>query len=324
MRPSGDPPLFGGLMTALVTPYRGEAIDFEALGELANWQIDQGAQGLVACGTTGESPTLSHPEWAAVIRLCVEVSNGRVPVIAGSGTNDTRRTVELTREAGRLGADGALVVTPYYSRPNQEGLFRHFESVAQSAELPIIIYNVPSRTAVDIRIETLDRLAYLPGIVGIKDASGDPTRVNTMAVRFGNRFTQLSGHDRSMLAFMMTGGDGAISVVSNIAPMLTAATFGAVRRGDYLEARRINAHLSPLVEALELEANPCPVKFALHCARGYSPAVRLPLVEVSESTAERIRAAMADVNALAIDTSLVAERSLAPSRSGQASPMPTA
>jgi len=312
MKPSGDPPLFGGLMTALVTPYRGEAIAFDALAELANWQIDQGVQGLVACGTTGEAPTLSHPEWAAVIRLCVEVSNGRVPVIAGSGPNDTRRTVELTREAARLGADGALVVTPYYSRPSQEGLFRHFESVAQAAELPIIIYNVPSRTAVDIRIETLDRLAHLPGLVGVKDASGDPTRASTMAVRFGDRFTQLSGHDRSMLAFMATGGDGAISVVSNVAPMLTAAMIGAVRKSAYLEARRINAHLFPLIEALELESNPCPVKFALHCARGYSPAVRLPLVEVTEGTAARIRAAAAEIDSLEIDTSLVAERSLVP------------
>lgn len=205
-----------------------------------------------------------------------------------------------------------MVVTPYYSRPSQEGLFRHFESVAQAAELPIIIYNVPSRTAVDIKIETLDRLAHLPGLVGVKDASGDPTRVSTMAVRFGDRFTQLSGHDRSMLAFMATGGDGAISVVSNVAPMLTAAMIGAVRKSAYLEARRINAHLFPLIEALELESNPCPIKLALHCARGYSPAVRLPLVEVSDGTAARIRATVAEIDSLEIDTSLVAERSLVP------------
>ncbi|ACI91321.1 dihydrodipicolinate synthase [Afipia carboxidovorans OM5] len=171
---------------------------------------------------------------------------------------------------------------------------------------------MPSRTAVDIRVETLDRLARLPGLVGIKDASGDPTRVSAMAFRFGDRFTQLSGQDRSMLAFMTTGGDGAISVVSNVAPMLTAAMVGAVRKSAYLEARRINAHLFPLIEALELESNPCPIKCALHCARGYSPAVRLPLVEVTEATLARVRAAVAEIDTLAIDTCLLAERSLVP------------
>lgn len=306
------PPLLGDMMTALVTPFCESKVDFDALAELVDWQIDQGAQGLVACGTTAESPTLSQTEWVDAIRLCVEVSGGRVPVLAGSGTNDTKRTVELTREAARLGADGALVVTPYYNRPSQEGLFRHFESVARAADLPVVLYNVPSRTAVDIGMSTLERLAELPTIVGIKDATGDLTRVSATVARLGDRFIQLSGHDRSMLGFMAVGGDGAISVVSNVAPMLSAAMMGALRRSNLLEARRIHAHLLPLLEALELETNPGSVKFALHCARGYSPSVRLPLVEVEHETALKIRDAVSVIGSLAIDTSLVGPQLFAP------------
>lgn len=305
MIPEAECSLIGGLMTALVTPFREEKVDFEALAELVEWQIDQGVQGLVACGTTAESPTLSYSEWLDVIRLCVKISSGRVPVIAGSGTNDTRRTMELTREVARLGADAALVVTPYYNRPSQEGLFQHFKAVEQAADLPIILYNVPSRTAVDISMATLERLAELPGIVGVKDATGDLTRVSAIAARLGSRFTQLCGHDRTMLAFMAAGGDGAISVISNVAPMLSAAMMGAQRRGDLIEARRIHAQLLPLLEALELETNPGPIKFALSCTRGYSPSVRLPLAEVADDTARKIRDAVAIIDELAIDTSLV-------------------
>lgn len=295
------PVLFRGMMTALITPFCGDKVDFAALADLVDWQIDQGVQGIVACGTTAESPTLSHAEWTEVIGLCVKVAGGRVPVIAGSGTNDTRRTIELTNEAARLGVDGALVVTPYYNRPSQEGLFRHFQSVERSTDLPILIYNVPSRTAVDLGLATLERLVALPGIVGLKDATGDLTRVGATAARFGDRFIQLSGHDRSMLGFVAAGGDGAISVISNVAPMASAAMIGALCRGDLMQARRIHARLLPLLEALELDINPGPIKFALHCLRGTSPHMRLPMVEVEEATALKIRDAVARLDTLAID-----------------------
>lgn len=293
MRRKGKPPLFGGLMTALVTPFRGEMIDFNALEELVEWQINQGVQGIVACGTTAEAPTLSREERADVIRLCIQVARGRVPIVVGTGTNDTRSTVELTAEAARLGAGGALVVTPYYNRPNPEGLFRHFESVGRSASIPVIIYNVPSRTSVDIGIDTLERLASLPGIVAIKDSTGDLARVREMVARLGNRFTHLSGQDCSMAAFMAAGGEGAISVVSNVAPSMSAALIAAFLRKDHVAGWRIHARLQPLLSALELECNPAPVKYALHCARGYAPSLRLPLVEVTPATAATIREAVA-------------------------------
>lgn len=293
MKRKSEPPIFSGLITALVTPFQGDRIDFEALAELVEWQIGQGVEGLVACGTTAESPTLSASEWADVIRLCVDVSRGRAPVIAGSGTNDTRRTIELTREAARLGADGALVVTPYYNRPGQEGLFRHFDAVSRCTELPIILYNVPARTAVDLSVDTLERLAGSPGIVGIKDATGDLARVRETVARLGRRFTLLSGNDRSTPGFMAAGGDGAISVISNVAPRLCAAMIFAIRQNDPVEARRIQALLRPLQEALELETNPGPVKYALHCTRGCASSVRLPLVEVADDTALKIREAIA-------------------------------
>ena len=295
--------LLGGMMTALITPFRDDKVDFDALADLVDWQIEQGVQGLVVCGTTGESPTLSHSEWTDAIRLCVEAAGGRVSVVAGSGTNDTRRTIDLTNEAARLGADAALVVTPYYNKPSQEGLFRHFESVGRSGDLPIILYNVPSRTAVDIGLGTLERLAEVPGVVGLKDATGEPARVGATAARFGDRFIQLSGHDRSMQDFVAAGGDGAISVIANVAPALSTAMIGAMRHGDLRQARCIHAHLVPLLEALELEVNPSPIKFALHCARGYSPAVRLPMVEVAEATALKIRNALIEVRG--IDTPLL-------------------
>lgn len=293
----------GGVMTALITPFRDGRVDLDALADLVDWQIGQGALGLVACGTTGESPTLSHSEWKEAIRLCVDVAGGRVPVIAGSGVNDTRHTIVLTHEAARLGADAALVVTPYYNRPSQEGLFRHFDAVERSVDLPIVVYNVPARTGVDLGLDTLERLAERPGIIAIKDATGDLTRVGATADRFGNRFIQLSGHDRTMPGFVAAGGDGAIAVISNVAPMLSVAMVEAIRRGDLAEARRINSHLLPLQRALDLEVNPGPVKFALHCLRGYSPDLRLPLVEVASATAAAIQQTIVLAETLAVERS---------------------
>lgn len=291
----------GGVITALITPFRDDRVDLDALADLVDWQIGQGVQGLVACGTTGESPTLSHSEWREAIRLCVDVAGGRVPVIAGSGANDTSHTTWLTNEAARLGADAALVVTPYYNRPSQEGLFRHFDAVERSVDLPIILYNVPSRTAVDLGLDTLERLAERPGIIGIKDATGDLTRVGATSDRFGDRYIQLSGHDRSMPGFVAAGGDGAIAVISNVAPMLSVAMLDAIYRGDLAEARRINSHLLPLQRALDLEVNPAPIKFALHCLRGYSPDLRLPMVGVESATATAIRETIALADTLAVD-----------------------
>jgi len=296
---------FGGVITALITPFHDDSVDLNALADLVDWQIGQGVQGLVACGTTAESPTLSHSEWREAIRLCVDVARGRVPVIAGSGVNDTRRTIELTNEAARLGADAALVVTPYYNRPPQEGLFRHFDAVARSVDLPIILYNVPSRTAVDLGLDTLERLAERSGIIGIKDATGDLTRVGATLDRFGDRFIQLSGHDRSMPGFVAVGGNGAISVISNVAPMLSVAMIDAIGRGDLAEARCIQRHLLPLQQALDLEANPGPIKFALHCLRGYSPHPRLPLVDVESATARAIRETIALADTPIVDSSAI-------------------
>lgn len=284
-----------GAFTALVTPFSKGQVDQPALSDLIEWQIGEGVHGFVVCGTTGEAATLSHEEWRAVIRSSVAQTRGRVPVIAGTGTNDTRKTIELTTEAASLGADAALVVTPYYNRPSQEGLFRHFEAVAQSVDLPIIVYNVPSRTGVDLTIATLERVAQLPGIVGIKDATGDLSRPTAVSAALGRRFIQFSGHDATALAFNAAGGHGAISVVSNVAPRLCSRMQEACLAGNFETARSIQRRLLPLVSALERETNPVPVKFALHLLRGMTPDVRLPMVEAMPQTVEALRRAMAFV-----------------------------
>jgi 4-hydroxy-tetrahydrodipicolinate synthase len=284
--------MFNGSITALVTPFRDGGIDERKFADLVEWQIGEGTDGLVPCGTTGESPTLHRDEHERLIRLCVEVADWRVPVIAGTGTNATETTIARTRMAKAAGADAALVVTPYYNRPTQEGLFRHFEAVARAVEIPIILYNVPKRTGVDLLPETVGRLARIDAIVGIKEASGDPRRALAIADAAGEGFARLSGDDATALAFNACSGRGCISVVANVAPRLCAQMQRSWAQGDEQTARWAEARLAPLVEALALESNPGPVKYALSVIRGIDPTPRLPLVRVNSETAHAVDRAL--------------------------------
>ncbi|MGH6762381.1 MAG: 4-hydroxy-tetrahydrodipicolinate synthase [Phyllobacterium sp.] len=283
-----------GALTALVTPFRDGVVDHQAFSTLVEWQIKEGINGLVPCGTTGEAPTLCWEERIAVIRRCVEIVDGRVPVIAGTGTNDTHSTIASTSAAASIGADAALIVTPYYNRPTQEGIFRHFEAVARSVNIPIIIYNVPSRTGVDLTLATMERLATIPTIIGIKDATGELSRPMALSNVVGDRFIQLSGHDATAFGFKTMGGRGTISVLANIVPRAVVEMHNACRSGDIHTARTINNRLRPLLAALERETNPVPVKHALHLSRGMCPEVRLPLVPVASDTAAAIQVALSE------------------------------
>ncbi|MCK3779114.1 4-hydroxy-tetrahydrodipicolinate synthase [Ensifer sesbaniae] len=281
-----------GAITALITPFRDGKIDTAGLMSLVEWQIRHGISGLVACGTTGEAPTLSRTERAVVIERCVEVAEGKVPVIAGTGTNSTETTIALTAEAKALGADAALIVAPYYSKPSQEGLYRHFEAVAKAVDLPVIVYNVPSRTGVDLMPRTLERLAELPGIIGIKDATGDIGRILSLPAALKSRLHPFSGHDQTALPFNLCGGHGTISVASNVVPRLVVGMHQAIKTGNAGAALGIHERLRPLLVALERETNPGPIKYALHLVRALRPDVRLPLTPVAPETAAEIRAAL--------------------------------
>ena len=285
-----------GAMTALVTPFTDGEVDLKQLTALLRWQIEQGINGLVPCGTTGEAPTLSWEERLDIIALCVKIAAGRVPVIAGTGTNSTETTIAFSTAAEAFGADAALIVTPYYNRPSQEGIFRHFEAVAAKVRIPIIIYNVPARTGVDLSEETLGRLAQIPTIIGIKDATGDVSRLSMLPAVLRRRFICLSGHDATSFGFNTMGGRGTISVISNIAPRLCVEMHDACRQGDHHTARAIHHRLRPLIAALELESNPVPVKYAMSLALGMSADVRLPLTPVRPETETAIREAMLGLN----------------------------
>ena len=241
-----------GAITALVTPFRNGAVDFDSLATFVRWQIGQGINGLVACGTTGEAPTLSSKECLGVISACVKTAGGTVPVIAGAGSNNTETTIAFTLAAEAVGADAALIVTPYYNKPSQEGIFRHFEAIAYKVNIPIIVYNVPSRTGVDLLPQTLARLAALPNIIGIKDATGDLSRPPAIAALVGEEFMQFSGHDSTSFGFNTMGGRGTISLVSNVAPQMCVEMHAACRNGDHHTARAIHHRLRPLIAALEL------------------------------------------------------------------------
>lgn len=281
-----------GALTALVTPFRDGEVNLADLATLVRWQIEQGINGLVPCGTTGEAPTLSWTERLDIIRLCVDLAGGKIPVIAGTGTNSTETTIAYTAAAESFGADAALIVTPYYNRPNQEGIFRHFEAIARKVRIPIIVYNVPARTGVDLLPETISRLATIPSIIGIKDATGDLSRPLAISNLVSDRFLQLSGHDATCFGFNTMGGRGTISVVSNVAPRLCADLHDACRQGDHHTARAIHHQLRPLIAALDLDTNPVSVKYALHVLLGLSPDVRLPLVPLLPETEEAIREAV--------------------------------
>lgn len=286
-------PIFHGSITALVTPMREDgALDEGAFRALVDWQIGEGTHGLVPVGTTGESPTLTHDEHNDVVRWCVQEAKGRVPVIAGAGSNSTRESVALAREAEKDGADGLLIVTPYYNKPSQEGLYAHFRAVSEASALPILIYNIPGRSVVDMSVDTMARLYELGNIVGVKDATASVVRASQQRAKLGTGFIQLSGEDASALGFMAHGGHGCISVASNVAPGLCAAFQEACLAGDYASALAYQDRLMPLHMDLFCETNPGPAKLALAMLGRCGEAMRLPMVPVTEAGRARVRAAM--------------------------------
>ncbi len=285
--------MFKGSFPALLTPFTNGGVDDTAFQDFVQWQIDQGSHGLVPCGTTGESPTLSHEEDMRVTSLCVEVAEGRVPVIAGTGSNSTEEAITLTRHAKQAGADGALVVTPYYNKPTQEGLYGHYKAVHDAVEIPIIIYNIPGRCAVDMSVETMSRLAALPNIVGVKDATCDLARPAKTRLAIGPDFSQLSGEDATVVPFLAQGGHGCISVTANVAPQLCAELHEAWQARDVDLVQTINDRLMPLHDALFTETSPAPVKYAASLLGKCNNIVRQPLIEVSAQTEAKVRAAMA-------------------------------
>lgn len=284
--------MFKGSLTALLTPFRQGRVDEKAFQDLVAWQIAEGTHALVPCGTTGESPTLSHAEHHRVVELCIEVARGRVPVIAGTGSNSTEEAIDLTRHARAAGADAALVVAPYYNKPSQEGLFRHFEAIAQAVDIPIIVYNIPGRSVINISVETFVRLAEIPNIVGIKDATADLARPLQIRAALGDRLCQLSGEDATATAFNAQGGVGCISVTSNIVPGLCAQMQNAWAAGDLATCFAIRDRLMPLHDAMFCEGNPVPVKYAFSLLGRGEPDVRLPLVPASPAARAKVEAAM--------------------------------
>ena len=288
--------MFKGSFVALITPMRADGtIDEAALERFVDWQIREGTHGLVPVGTTGESPTLTHEEHRRVVEVTIKVAGGRVPVIAGAGSNSTAEAVDLACHARRAGADAALVVTPYYNKPTQEGLYLHFKTIAEVADIPVIIYNIPGRSVVDMSVETMARLAKLPNIVGVKDATANLTRPLHTRRACGADFCQLSGEDHTAIAHLASGGVGCISVTGNVAPRLLSAMHTAWQREETAEAIAIQNRLVPLHDAMFVETNPGPVKYAAHLLGFGAAACRLPLAPVSDGTRVQVRAAMVEV-----------------------------
>ncbi len=291
--------MFKGSLVALVTPMAEDgSLDPKAFHDLVEWQIAEGTQGLIPVGTTGESPTLSHEEHHRVVELCVEASGGRVPVIAGTGSNSTEEAIELTRHAKQAGADAALIVTPYYNKPTQEGMYLHFMAIADAVDLPIIIYNIPPRSVVDMSVETMARLAKHPNIVGVKDATANLTRPLHTRAAIGPDFCQLSGEDHTALAFLAAGGHGCISVTANIAPRLCAEMHKAWAAGNIEEAIALQDRLVPVHDAMFCETSPGPVKYAASLLGKSSAFCRLPMAPVADSTRARVKAAMVSAGLL--------------------------
>src|SRR5690349_5020547 len=284
--------MFKGSIVALLTPFRNGAVDEKAFQDFVAWQIAQGTHGLVPCGTTGESPTLSHDEHKRVVELCIEVAKGKVPVIAGTGSNSTAEAIELTRHAKQAGADAALVVTPYYNKPTQDGLYRHFKAINDAVDLPIIIYNIPPRSVIDMSVATMARLAELPNIVGVKDATADLVRPVRTRLAINPQFCQLSGEDATALPYLVQGGHGCISVTANVAPRLCSEMHVAWQKGDLATAMRINDRLMPLHDALFAETSPAPVKYAASLLGRSRAETRLPLAPIAPETEERVRREM--------------------------------
>lgn len=285
--------MFGGSIPALITPFSNREFDENAFRKFVNWQIEQGSTGVVPCGTTGESPTLNHDEHRRVTEVCIDEVSGRVPVIAGCGSNSTREAIGLTKHAEEAGADAALIVTPYYNKPSQEGMFQHFKAINDATNIPIIIYNIPGRSVVDMTIETMARCyRELENVVGLKDATGNLARVPLQRVACGVDFIQLSGEDQTALAFNIHGGVGCISVTANIAPKLVSEFQKASLLGDYEKALEIQDKLTDLHDVMFIEPSPGPVKYAASLLGICEPDMRLPLVPITEQTKEKVRAAM--------------------------------
>jgi 4-hydroxy-tetrahydrodipicolinate synthase len=283
---------FRGSFTALVTPFENGGVDEQAFRALVAWQIEEGTNGLVPVGTTGESPTLSHDEHKQVVEWCVSEARGRVPVIAGAGSNSTREAMDLARHAEKAGVDAVLVVTPYYNKPTQEGLYQHFKAINDAVGIPIIIYNIPARSVIDMSVDTMKRLYELRNIAGVKDATANLARISLQRAALGPDFNQLSGEDVTALGFMAHGGHGCISVTSNVAPRMCAEFQGACLRGDYGAALKLQDKLLPLHQNLFIETSPAPVKYALSLLDKCSDKVRLPMVPLSDQSKTAVRDAM--------------------------------
>jgi len=284
--------MFKGSNVALITPFKNNKLDVDAYIKLIHLHLKNGTNGLVPAGTTGESPTLSHDEHQEIIELCIRESNGKIPVIAGTGSNSTEEAISLTKHAEKVGANCALVVTPYYNKPSQEGLYQHYKAINDSCGIPIIIYNIPSRSVIDMSVDTMARLFELKNIIGVKDATGDLNRVDQQKKKLGKDFIQLTGNDDNAFEFNKRGGVGAISVTANIAPKLCSdfQKFSISKSdNEQKEAERINNILQPVHNSMFIESNPSPVKYAAKLLNLCSDDVRLPLVKVTESTKETVK-----------------------------------
>lgn len=284
--------MFKGSIPALITPFKNGEIDWPAFEKFVEWQIEQGSHAVVPCGTTGESPTVSHDEHMAIVQRCADVVKKRIPVIAGTGSNSTSEAIELTQHAKDAGADAALIVTPYYNKPTQDGMYAHFKAIHDAVSIPIVVYNIPGRCVIDMNNETLAELAKLPNIIGVKDATGDLTRPLELARLAGKDFCQLSGDDITAAAFLAQGGHGVISVVANVAPKMCADMQNAWEAGDMDTFETLRDKLAPLGADLFCESNPAPVKYAASVMGICSDEVRLPLLPASKTARAKVDAAM--------------------------------
>ena len=287
--------MFSGALSAIITPFRDGAIDEPALRELIEWQIQNGVDGIVPCGSTGESATLTHAEHERVIRIAIEQVRKRVPVVAGTGSNSTAEAIRLTSFAREAGADGALLISPYYNKPTQEGIVKHYKTIAQSVQLPLIVYNIPGRTGSNILPETLAKLADVPNIVGVKEASGSMEQVSDIRRLCGERLTILSGDDSLTLPLIALGGKGVIAVITNIMPRETHELAAAALAGDFARARELHYKMLPLMRVLFLETNPIPVKYAASLMGKCTAEMRMPLTTMSPGPAEKLRAVMKEM-----------------------------
>lgn len=290
--------MFYGSMPALITPFANGKVDEAGFKAFVEWQIKEGSDGLVPCGTTGESPTLSHEEHMRVTEMCIEVAAGRVPVIAGAGSNSTEEAIMLTQHAQKAGADAALVVTPYYNKPTQAGLYAHYKAIHDAADIPIIIYNIPGRSIIDMSVETMAALAKLPNIVGTKDSTQDLARPINTRLAIGKDFCIMSGEDGTAVPLLAAGGHGCISVTANIAPRLCADMQRAWREGDLATCMEIQDRLTPLHNAIFCETSPGPVKYAASLLDKCSADARLPIVPISDESKATVRKAMVQVGLL--------------------------